>query len=174
MKLYKVTRNDIHSPYMLATPIRVVIIVFTWKRKLQARYLEAAKSRSTEDRLHVSLLINRHIHARAELTSHEAYQFLTECLKTSVFTMGSQTLTSLTCCAIQNGYCWIPWMKFQLAKMQQFKQQVGGYVKYPPQTPAVDRRILLSTSLLPMNNDWISSTEQPTPISVLGIQLHIT
>lgn len=44
-------------------------------------------------------------------------------------------------------------MKFQLAKMQQFKQQVGGYVEYPPQTPAVDRRILLSASLLPMNND---------------------
>jgi len=87
---------------MLATPVRVDIIVFMWEWKLQSRYFEAAKSRCTEGRLHVSLLINRHTHARAELTPHEAYTFLTECLKTSVFTMGSQTLTSLTCCALVN------------------------------------------------------------------------
>lgn len=174
MKLHKVRCKDIQSPYMLATSVRVDIIVFTWKRKPKARYFEAAKSRRTEGRLHVSLLINRHTHARAELTSHEAYKFLTECLKTSVFTMGSTNFNFINLLRFAKWKYWIPWMKFQLAKMQQFKQQVGGYVEYPPQTHAADRRILPSASLLPMNNDWISSTEQPTPISVLAIQLPIT
>jgi len=42
--LYNVRRNDIHSPYMLATPVRVYVIVFTSKRKLRAQYFEQQRA----------------------------------------------------------------------------------------------------------------------------------
>jgi hypothetical protein len=75
LTLYNVRRNDIHSPYMLATPVRVDIIVFYVETETTSSVFRATVSRCTENRLHMPLLINRHIHACAELASHVAYQF---------------------------------------------------------------------------------------------------